>query len=136
MTPPPNTLCLQLHREAFTLDVDLTLPGQGITVLFGASGSGKTTLLRCVAGLERARGRVGIGGTVWQDDATRDFLPTWRRPLGYVFQESSLFSHLTVRQNLHYGLKRTRHPQGRHTLQNAIDLLGISALLDRRPESL
>src|SRR5690606_20259353 len=86
--------------------------------------------------LERAGGKVAIADTVWQDDATRCFLPTWRRPLGYVFQESSLFSHLSVRQNLDYGLKRTRHPQGRDTLQNAIDLLGISALLDRRPESL
>ena len=136
MTPAPHKLRLQLQRQSFTLDVDLTLPGQGITVLFGASGSGKTTLLRCVAGLERAGGRVSIGRTVWQDDATRRFLPTWRRPLGYVFQESSLFSHLSVRQNLNYGLKRTRHPQGRKTLEDAIELLGIGALLDRRPESL
>ncbi len=96
----------QLDYGDFKLDVDLKLPGTGITVLFGHSGSGKTTLLRCIAGLQRAQqGFLGINGSIWQDSERGLFLPTHKRPLGYVFQEANLFSHLTVRDNLHYGLE-------------------------------
>src|SRR5690606_30027892 len=85
----------RLAWPGFTLDVDLALPGRGVTALFGRSGSGKTTLLRCLAGLERApRGRLLVDGEVWQDAGR--WLPTHRRPLGYVFQEASLFEHLSV----------------------------------------
>jgi len=128
---------LQVVREGFRLAVDLALPATGITVLFGASGSGKTTLLRCVAGLERApQGLVRIGSQVWQDDEARIFLPTWRRPLGYVFQEASLFEHLTVKGNLHFGLRRTGSHDGGQVLDAAIRLLGIDKLLDRLPAGL
>ncbi len=101
-------LCVacRLPLADFVLDTDLTLPGRGVTALFGPSGSGKTTLLRCVAGLARAAGRVQINGECWQDDARRIFLPTHQRALGYVFQEASLFAHLSVRANLEFGLKR------------------------------
>ncbi len=124
-----------LHWPGFALDVNLTLPGRGVTALFGHSGSGKTTLLRCVAGLERAPGGyLAVGGDVWQDGG--DFLPTYRRPLGYVFQEASLFPHLSARRNLEYGMKRVRGAMGRAALEHAVDLLGIGALLDRRPDQL
>ena len=118
----------------FTLDVDLTMPGRGVTALFGSSGSGKTTLLRCIAGLERApRGQLVVDGEVWQDDTT--WLPTHRRPLGYVFQEASLFPHLNVLSNLRYGIKRTT--QGSVVaLEQAVELLGIEHLLQRRPDGL
>jgi molybdate transport system ATP-binding protein len=90
----------------FTLDVDLPLPGRGVTALFGPSGCGKSTLLRCIAGLNAAPGgRCVVNGEVWQDGA--DSLPTHRRPLGYVFQEPALFAHLSVRANLQYGRART-----------------------------
>ncbi len=135
MPPQSNRVHLRLPRPAFTLDVSLSLPASGITVLFGASGSGKTTLLRCVAGLERAQqGLVQIGNEVWQDDASGIFLPTWRRSLGYVFQEASLFEHLPVRANLQFGLKRTLAPAA--ALDAAIELLGISQLLARMPAQL
>ena len=128
---------LQVVREGFNLAVDVALPATGITVLFGASGSGKTTVLRCVAGLERARhGLVRIGAEVWQDDDAGVFLPAWRRPLGYVFQEASLFDHLTVRDNVHYGLKRTGLRDAGPLLGEAIRLLGIEKLLDRLPAGL
>jgi molybdate transport system ATP-binding protein len=124
----------KLDWPGFSLDVDLALPGRGVTALFGPSGSGKTTLLRCVAGLERAPGgRLVVQGEVWQDE--RHWLPTHRRPLGYVFQEASLFSHLSVRENLRYGLKRVRSER-QVSLEQAVDLLGIAPLLDRRPGSL
>jgi len=128
---------LDLPRAGFDLQVDLRLPGRGITVLFGPSGSGKSSVLRCVAGLERARSaRVVVDGEVWQDDAARVFLPTHRRALGYVFQEASLFEHLDVRGNLHYGMRRSGSEQAARTLQAAITLLGIDDLLDRRPGAL
>lgn len=118
----------------FSLDVDLRLPGRGITALFGHSGSGKTTLLRCLAGLERApQGRLVVAGEVWQD-ATH-WLPTHRRPLGYVFQEASLFNHLTVLGNLRYGLRRCPGVPS-DGLDQAIELLGIGHLLDRKPQGL
>ena len=127
---------VQLTRPSFTLDVDLDLPGAGITAVFGASGSGKTSLLRCVAGLERTPGAlVRIAGDTWQDDAANIYLPTWQRPLGYVFQEASLFEHLSVRKNLQFGLKRAsasnQAPSQAASLDATIDLLGIAGLLDR-----
>ena len=107
MTPAGIEARFHVARPGFTLDVDLRLPGRGVTALFGPSGSGKTTLLRCVAGLERAAGgRLVVQGEVWQDGA--QWRPTHRRPLGYVFQEARLFPHLSVRGNLHYGLERVR----------------------------
>lgn len=134
-TPTSSTrsrIRLTLARPAFTLEVDLDLPGHGITVLFGVSGSGKTSLLRCVAGLERTPGAlVSIAGETWQDDDAGICLPTWQRPLGYVFQEASLFAHLNVRKNLQFGLKRSHSPANTAALDAAIDLLGIAALLDR-----
>lgn len=137
MTAPRHHIHLTLPRAQFTLQVTLDLPGQGITVIFGASGSGKTSLLRCVAGLERAgSGRIQLGHTTWQDDALGIFVPTWQRALGYVFQEPSLFDHLTVQGNLTYGLKRLGARATSHSLNEAIDLLGIRALLPRRPQTL
>ena len=137
MSEPALQIRLTLPRADFALQVDLQLPARGITVLFGASGSGKTSLLRCVAGLERAQqAHVAVAGEVWQDDATRLFLPTHRRALGYVFQEASLFEHLDVQGNLDYGVKRARAPQARQQLQAAIELLGIAELLRRRPGQL
>ena len=131
-----NQITLHLQRPAFDLDVDISLPSQGITAVFGASGSGKTSLLRCVAGLERpSPGLVRMGGQIWQDAHT--FLPTWRRPLGYVFQEASLLEHLTVQGNLHFGLRRSGQRQTDQTpLQEAIELLGIGHLLKRKVQDL
>jgi molybdate transport system ATP-binding protein len=127
----------QLDYGDFKLDVDLKLPGTGITVLFGHSGSGKTTLLRCIAGLQRAQqGFLRINGSIWQDSEHDLFLPTHKRPLGYVFQEANLFSHLTVRDNLHYGLKRIKQNSGTVKLEQAIELLGIGHLMERMPEHL
>jgi molybdate transport system ATP-binding protein len=116
----------------FSLDVDFEAPLAGVTALVGPSGSGKTTVLRCIAGLERLAGRLSVAGEVWQDG--RRFLPTWRRPIGYVFQEASLFAHLPVRGNLAYGLKRAG--AGDITLADVTDLLGLAPLLDRSTQRL
>jgi molybdate transport system ATP-binding protein len=114
--------------DGFRLDVDLEVPGRGVTAVCGPSGCGKTTLLRCVAGLEAgARGTVRIGRRIWQDDGVR--LPAWRRRAGYVFQDGALFPHLDVAGNLAYGLKRRTGPGV--TLAEISDLLGLHSLLPR-----
>ncbi|MBF0421378.1 MAG: molybdenum ABC transporter ATP-binding protein [Magnetococcales bacterium] len=124
----------KLSRSGFTLDVDFQLPGHGVTVLFGRSGSGKTTLLRAIAGLVRVPdGRLHVNGQVWQDGPV--FLPTYKRPLGYVFQESSLFPHLTVQGNIEFGWRRSgKAPFSAQ--EPIIQLLGIEGLLKRKPEYL
>lgn len=127
---------LRLAFAGFGLDVSLNLPGSGVTVLFGPSGCGKTTVLRCLAGLARARGAVHVNGTTWQDDAQRIFKPVHERPIGYVFQEASLFPHLNVKGNLEYGLKRTPVAQRRISLADAAALLGIEHLLSRATDDL
>ncbi|BBO99717.1 molybdenum ABC transporter ATP-binding protein [Sulfuriferula nivalis] len=127
----------RLDYPGFALDVDLDLPGKGVTALFGHSGSGKTTLLRAIAGLERVPGGyLAVNGNVWQDDARGVFLPTHLRPLGYVFQEASLFAHLNIRRNLEYGLKRVAEQHRKVSLAHAIELLGIGHLLERMPDAL
>jgi molybdate transport system ATP-binding protein len=126
-----------LARADFRLQVDLALSATGITAVFGASGSGKTTLLRCVAGLERPdSGHILLGETCWQDDAGGIFIPTWRRTLGYVFQEASLFDHLDVAGNLHFALQKQHRLEQTRALQAAIELLGITPLLARRTHQL
>jgi molybdate transport system ATP-binding protein len=132
-----NRIRLKLPRGAFLLDVDVELPAAGITALFGRSGSGKTTLLRCVAGLERASaGAVQIAGERWQDEERGIFVAPWRRAIGYVFQEPSLFDHLDVRGNLEYGRRRAGALSQALPLDAAIDLLGIRDLLSRSNASL
>ena len=136
----PIEVRFHLTWPGFSLAVDECLPGRGVTALFGPSGCGKTTLLRCIAGLERApRGRLAFQGQVWQDDRT--WVPTHRRPLGYVFQEPSLFPHLTVLGNLRFGQRRSPAPAPGGTaapsgLDQAVDLLGIGPLLARKPDRL
>ena len=118
---------------SFALDVAFEAPMRGITALFGPSGCGKTTILRCVAGLSRLPGRLVVGAEVWQDHATGKFREPHERPVGYVFQESSLFPHLSVRRNLLYGHRRALR-QGTTEeirLDDVVELLGIAPLLDR-----
>ena len=128
---------LHLKYAAFALDVDLQLPGRGVTALYGHSGSGKTTCLRCIAGLEHAaEGFVQINDEVWQDSQKGLFVPAHKRALGYVFQEASLFPHLSVRANLAFGLKRIPRQQRRVDMAQATELLGIGHLLERHPQHL
>ena len=137
MIEEDNLIRLALARPAFGLDVDLSLPARGITVLFGPSGSGKTTLLRCIAGLDRAKNAlIRISGQVWQDDQRDVFLPPWRRPLGYVFQEASLFDHLDVSGNLQYAQRRSGGCEPGNSLEAVIELLGIGALLKHHTHQL
>ncbi len=121
-------------REAL-LSVSTRIPSRGVTAIYGPSGSGKTTLLRCIAGLERAQdAHVSIKGELWQDD--RYFRPVHKRSIGYVFQEASLFSHLTAESNLSYATKRSDKPVGNDYFRRVISTLGIESILQRYPNQL
>lgn len=125
----------RLQRGDFVLDVDLKLPGRGVSAVFGPSGCGKTTLLRAIAGLEpAAEASLRLGEQVWQEGSYN--LPTHKRPLGYVFQEASLFEHLNVKRNLEYGLRRTPLVERRISLEHAIALLDLEPLLERSVQNL
>lgn len=118
----------------FELDVDLALPGRGITAISGPSGCGKTTLLRCMAGLQPACGEMRVGAEVWQTaDRSR---PVHQRPLAYVFQDAHLFPHLTVRRNLEFGYRRIPARQRQIGFEDAVHWLGLEALLERMPSGL
>jgi len=125
----------RIDQGGFVLDADLSLPSQGVSSLFGPSGCGKTTLLRAIAGLEHHRGGfLKVGDMTWQEGGL--FVPPHQRPLGYVFQESSLFPHLSVRRNLEYGVRRVAQSERRVSLEQAIELLEIGPLLERKPDTL
>ncbi len=119
---------------AFALEAEFAAPARGVTALFGPSGCGKTSVLRCLAGLNRiADGLCAFDGEVWQDGAR--FTPPHRRPIGYVFQEASLFPHMSVGRNLLYGAPRG---QGARAIgyDEVIDLFGLARLLGRSPRNL
>jgi len=121
----------------FALDAAFTVPATGITGLFGPSGCGKSTVLRCLAGLQYLPGsRCEIDGEIWQDGGS--FLKPHHRPVGYVFQEASLFAHLSVRANLLYGAPKGRAPTqaGAIGFDEVIELLGLARLLERAPGNL
>ncbi len=125
------------HRlGAFELDIHFR-SGRGLTALFGRSGAGKTSIVNVIAGLVRPeRGRIVVDGTVLIDTERGIRVPAHRRRVGYVFQEDRLFPHLTVRQNLLFGRWFAIGATPAARLDDVVDLLGIGALLDRRPARL
>jgi sulfate/thiosulfate transport system ATP-binding protein len=114
-------------------DVSLTVPEGSLTALLGPRGSGRSTLLRCIAGLERPdAGTVGIDG----HDATR--LPPERRRVGLVFPHGAAFEHLTVADNVAFGLKVARRSRAevRARVGELLELAGLAGLADRYPAQL
>ena len=108
--------------------------GGRVTGLFGASGAGKTSLINMIAGLlPPDRGTIAIDGTTLDDTSARIHLPPHRRRIGYVFQDARLFPHFSVRRNLDYGRRMNGLPRDDAAQARIVDLLGIGALLDRRP---
>ncbi|MDX6749657.1 molybdenum ABC transporter ATP-binding protein [Geminicoccaceae bacterium 1502E] len=118
----------------FGLDIAFSVDRPGITALFGPSGSGKSTTISAIAGLLRpAAGRIVVNGRVLLDTERGIVLPPRRRRLGYVFQDARLFPHLSVRSNLLFGWRRAGRPASRAEIDHLVELLGIGALLERRP---
>jgi molybdate transport system ATP-binding protein len=120
----------------FSLQASFESEGR-VTGLFGASGAGKSSLINMIAGLLRPdRGTIVIGGDVVDDTAAGIHVPTWRRRIGYVFQDARLFPHLNVAQNLDYGRRMNRLAADPAQHNRVVELLDIGALLDRRPGKL
>ncbi|GIK56984.1 MAG: ATP-binding cassette domain-containing protein [Chloroflexi bacterium] len=127
---------IQKQLRDFPLDVTLELPA-AVTVLFGRSGMGKSMTLACVAGLATPdAGRIVVNGSTFYDSANGINLPPQQRRVGYVTQDYLLFPHLTVAQNVAFGLiKQTR--QERETIvQEALSWLGLEQLAQQRPREL
>lgn len=120
----------------FRLELGSTMPTGSVTAVSGHSGAGKSTFLRWIAGLEPdAVGYLSVGGSVWQDCVHKIFVPTHRRGVGYVFQEPSLFAHLSVRENILLGA-RYAQKLSIGEIEELNQLLGVAHLLDRYPAKL
>lgn len=115
------------------LDINESLPGRGITAIFGVSGAGKTSLINAISGLTRPeKGHITLNDRVLMDADKSVFLTPEKRRIGYVFQDARLFPHYRVRGNLKYGMAKSMA----HQFDKLVELLGIGDLLDRLPSGL
>ena len=133
-----NDLTLQLDcrgQDSFRLQLDCQLPGSGVTAIYGSSGSGKSTLLDCIAGLRRPEpgGLIRFQGEDWLSPDL--FVPPWLRRVAYVFQDSRLFPHLDVKQNLEYASRRCPANSGT-SMQQVVRWLALGELLNHNPAEL
>jgi molybdate transport system ATP-binding protein len=124
------------HLGDFTINVSFSSDSSA-TALFGPSGAGKTSIINMIAGLLTPdRGRIVLDGETLFDETARVDVPTWRRRIGYVFQEGRLFPHFTVHHNLDYGRWMGGHPADQAAFNHVVELLNIGPLLKRRPGKL
>lgn len=131
-------LRVNVFKQLGEFSIETSFESQGrVTGLFGTSGAGKTSLVNMIAGLLRPdRGTLSIGDDIMDDAAAGIHVPPHRRRIGYVFQDARLFPHLSVRSNLDYGRRMNGFAYDASAEQRIVDLLGIEALLDRRPGAL
>jgi len=128
---------IDLVLDEFNLSADIVIPDKGITGVFGESGSGKTTLARTIAGLEQtAVGLVRFGDSLWQDTDQNLFIHTYERGVGFVFQDSILFPHLSVRENLEFGYERIKAATPVFQMDHIVELFDLANLLERSPANL
>ena len=127
------SLDLDIHAKLGNFDLDAKVKTEGrVTALFGRSGAGKTSLAQAIAGLVRPKaGRICVNGQTLFDSTKAVNRPTWKRQIGYVFQDARLFPHMNVLQNLTYGAGPRPDK-----LDQTVSLLGLEALLDRAPRHL
>lgn len=135
--------------EEFLIDIEKRFPDSAIsfrarlgrerswTVLFGPSGAGKSTVLRCIAGLERPdRGTIRFDGEIWNDAASRFFLAPQKRRIGYLFQELTLFPHLSVRNNIGYNLSGLSASEKKERVSEMTGVFGLGGLEERNVQTL
>jgi len=126
----------EVDLPGFRLAVDEAIALSGVTAVFGPSGGGKSTLLRAIAGFERpSRGRIVHAGSIWFDVDGNTHVAPHRRPVGFMFQDARLFSHLNVAGNLGYAEKRNRTAPG-FGRQAVVEALDLAPLLERRVTTL
>lgn len=131
------SVSIQKQLGEFPLDARFEAPERGITALFGASGSGKTSVVNAIAGLLKPdAGAIRIGDETLFDGARKIDIPAEARRIGYVFQDSRLFPHMNVRDNLLYGERRSRDVTTASRYDDIVELLGIAPLLTRVPYGL
>lgn len=135
---PPSLLAqVQARLGAFQLDMRMLLRRPGVVALYGPSGCGKTSFLRCLAGLEpSARGRILLGNHCWQDSDRDIFLPPHQRDVGMVFQDTRLFPHLRVEDNLLFGVRQRRRQPGHDRFASIVAMFDLEPLLQRAPATL
>ena len=127
----------ELSFPSFHLNVEHDIVLEGITGLFGPSGSGKSTLLRIIAGFEHSvTGSVCFANETWQDSSTKHFVPPHHRPVGYVFQHTRLFAHLSVEGNLLFAAKRSVALRSAMDYQEVLSAFDLLPLLSRRVDAL
>ena len=142
-SPPGEQLTVRVQKRfrgesdsQFTLEVEL-LVAAGFTILFGASGAGKTTLLDCVSGLQTPdEGTIAIGETILFDSQSRVNLPPSRRSVAYLLQSLALFPHMTVEQNVQYGLASLNKADRDTRSGEVLESFRISSLVQRRPSEI
>lgn len=128
------------RERSFQLDVDVEIPA-GVTILFGRSGAGKSTLLNCVAGIvEPDEGEIvlehGSSGRTLFDSQQPAFVPPSQRKIGYIFQTLALFPHLTVRENVEYGISHLDRTERDRKAAEALVLFHIEDIADRWPDEI
>ena len=130
-------LDITLEFEGFSLNLDEALSAQGVTAVFGPSGSGKSSLLRTISGFEQPRcGYIGLGEETWFDSERGTDVPAYRRPVGFLFQDARLFSHLDVAGNLAFAEHRSQGQPTSFHLEDLIEIFDLDALLPRRVDKL
>ena len=142
-SPPGEQLTVRVQKRfrgesdsQFTLEVQLAVAG-GFTILFGASGAGKSTLLDCIAGLQTPdEGTIAIGETILFDSQSRVNLPPSRRSVAYLLQSLALFPHMTVEQNVQYGLASLNKADRDVRSGDVLESFRISSLVQRRPNEI
>jgi len=131
---PEKTSALSRGRNAFNLDVAFSIPEGKITVIFGPSGSGKSTILRVISGLDKGdSGFIRCGDTLWFDSEKGVRLSPQIRRTGFLFQDIALFPHLTVRENIGFGLDRGG---GADKIKTLIEMTELGGLGERFPREL
>ena len=131
-----NIVLIKTKISNFIINVNIKLK-EGINCFFGPSGSGKTSIINCIAGINKAKeSRIIINNKILEDTDKNIFVPIHKRNIGYVFQDSRLFPHLSIKNNLLYGLKINYKKKINFYYDEVINLLGLSHLLYRFPYNL
>ena len=121
-------VCIKKKLNYFDLDINFSCFPEELLAMIGPSGSGKTSIIRMIAGLEMPdEGRISYGDEVWFDSSQKIYVPPQKRRLGYVFQDYTLFPHLTLRENAAFAAKNQKRAD------DLLELFGISHLRDRKP---